>query len=104
MDNNNEQILFERYPRLATVATTLGFSYNDISKYVFAIKSSKFSELLHVDPETALRALMVRLNLGRNEFEVKINELLSMPVEEQRKHVGIQQLPLVPALSEGFNT
>lgn len=67
------------------------------------IKASHFSELLFVDVELALRALIARLEVNKDNFEQKITELFYIKnLNELRSMVGIQQMPLIPALYYGL--
>jgi hypothetical protein len=91
-------ILYEKYSRIAPVAELYEFGANDIEEYLQIIAKSEYRNLIYVDPELCLRALLVRLDVNKWQFEDKITQLFFKSLDELRKAVGLQQIPLVYAL------
>lgn len=89
--------LYSRYPRIAPVAEIYGFKFEDIDTLMKIIESSRYREFITY-PEINLRALLVRLNTHKDNFENKVAEVFFRSLDDMKELVGVQQIPLVYAL------
>lgn len=87
--------LYNDYPRVAGVAETFGFNYDDIDAYINLIEQSVYRDLLYMSAEVALKALIIKLEVIKETFEQKITETFYKPLDEIREIVGIQLVPLI---------
>lgn len=77
MNDNTNSKLFAEYSRIAVVADALGFSYEDVDSYLFKIMSSDIAKAIYqtkVGAELALRILLFRLDMRKDEFERHLEE------------------------------
>lgn len=66
-----ENPLYREYPRVAVIAETFGFKHSDIKYLLNKIKNdSKVTAYFNTDSsqQTALKAIITRLGLKRNQF------------------------------------
>lgn len=101
MDSIFESKLFKEYPKVAIVADNFGFSYEDIETLIGKIEVYNYCSPIYnnrTQMELALRAIIVRMDMSREDFFSYI-ELLSSTrhwshdqTQKVKEYIGANQL------------